>query len=76
MGISLLFYSPVSLTVFFTTSNVLSKAAFSLSFKSNYRIFYTPPEPITEGTPIKYPLIPNSPSQSDAQGITRFLSLR
>ena len=30
---------------------------------------------MTVGTPIKYPSIPNSPSHSEAQGITLFLSL-
>ena len=32
--------------------------------------------PNTVGTPIKYPIIPNSPSQNAALGIILFLSLR
>ena len=39
-------------------------------------IFSTPFDPITVGTPIKYPSIPNSPSHSAAHGISLFLSLR
>ena len=62
--------------MFFTASNVLFKANFSSSFKSNSRIFSTPPEPMTVGTPIKYPSIPNSPSHREAHGITSFLSYK
>ena len=70
-----MYYNPVFWTVFFTSVRVLLRAFFSSSFKSNVRIFSTPSQPITVGTPIKYPSIPNSPSHSEAQGITRFLSL-
>ena len=67
-------YNPVSWTVFLTAFNVFSNSAFSLSCNLNSNIFSMPLEPITVGTPIKYPSIPNSPSQYAAQGRTLFLS--
>ena len=36
----------------------------------------TPPAPITQGTPTYSPFTPYSPSSRQAQGSTRFLSLR
>jgi hypothetical protein len=45
-------YSLISSTVFFTDWKERSNIAFSSAVSSIFRIFSTPPEPITTGTPM------------------------
>ena len=67
-------YNPVSSTTDATWSTVFLSAVFSSSVKSISSICSIPSQPITQGTPMKYPSTSYSPSHSAAEGMTRFLS--